>query len=146
MTEIRKADPAARRQAVLLVMAGTFVGALLIVGFERYRAPLIDWLLSEPAEFAKRMKVVVLLVSTVLSAPLIAFAVYFWALGTKVLRARVFPLPGQRVIRDTPVIEGEAAVLRGRGFKILAACLGVATAFQWLLFWRMAILFSKGAP
>jgi hypothetical protein len=42
-----------------------------------------------------------------------------------VLRARQFPPPEYRVIRDTPVIGGQAAVLRGRGLKVLAVCLGV---------------------
>ena len=31
-------------------------------------------------------------------------AAYLWSLGAKVLRAREFPPPGHRVIRDTPVI------------------------------------------
>ena len=57
--------------------------------------------------------------AVVLSAPLVAFAVYLWSLGAKVLRARQFPPPGYRVIRDTPVIGGQAAVLRGRGSKFL---------------------------
>ena len=58
MTEVRRADPGARRQAVLLVMLGALVGALLIVGFERYRMSLGDWLLSEPGELAHRVKLV----------------------------------------------------------------------------------------
>jgi hypothetical protein len=36
MIEIRRADPAARRRAVLLVVLGALVGSLLIAGFERY--------------------------------------------------------------------------------------------------------------
>ncbi len=145
MTEVRRADPAARRQAVLLIILGALVGTLLIVGFERYRTPLRDWLLSEPGEMAHRVKLVFLLSAAVLSAPLVAFAVYLWSFGAKVLRARQFPPPGFRVIRDTPVIDGRAAVLRGRGFKVLALCLGVACVLLWLLLWRLASLFSDHA-
>jgi hypothetical protein len=40
VTEVQRADPAARRLAVVLVVAGALVGSLLIAGLERYRAPL----------------------------------------------------------------------------------------------------------
>jgi hypothetical protein len=145
VTEVRRADPAARRQAVLFIIFGALVGTVLIVGFERYRTPLRDWLFSEPEELAHRVKLVFLLSAVVLSAPLVGFAVYLWSLGAKVLCARQFPPPGYRVIRDTPVIGGKAAVSRGRGFKVLALCLGVASALLWLLLWRLAWVLSEGA-
>ena len=145
MTEVRRPDPAARRLAVLLVIVGVLVATLLIVGFERYGTPLRDWLLSEPGELGYRVRLVFFLSAAVLSAPLVAFAVYLWSLGAKVLRARQFPPPGSRVIRDTPVIGGQAAVLRGRGLKVLAVCLGVASVLLWLLLGRLAWVLSEGA-
>ena len=144
MTEVRRADPSARRQAVLLIIFGALVGALLIVAFERYRTPLRDWLLSEPGELGYRVRLVFFLFA-VLLAPLVAFAVYFWSLGVKVLHTQQFPPPGARVIRDTPVIGGQAAVLRGQGLKVFAICLGVASALFCLLFVRLASLLGAGA-
>jgi hypothetical protein len=144
MTEFRRADPAQRRRAVLLVVLGTVVGALLILGFERYRTPLRDWLLSEPEERA-RVKLVLFLTGALLSAPLVAFAGYLWSLGARVVRAEVFPPPGYRVIRDTPIIIGPAAVVRGRGLKALALCLGIASALLWLLLWWLGRVFSEHA-
>jgi len=145
MTEIRKADPAARRRAVLLVSLGALVGTLLIAGFERYSPTLREWLLSEPAELARRVKLLSLLSAAVLSTPLVGFAVYLWLLGGKVLRWREFPPPGYRVLRDTTVFTGEAARLRGRVLKGLALGLGVASVSLWVLFWRLAVLVSEGA-
>jgi hypothetical protein len=145
MTEIRKADPGARRQAWLLVTLGTLAGALLIVGWERYRLPFRDWLTSEPGKSAQRVKLVFLLIATALSAPLAAFAAQLWRLGARILRLRQFPPPGYRVIRDTPVISGPAAIARGRAFKALALCLGVAAVLIWLLLWRLAGLLGVGA-
>jgi hypothetical protein len=145
MTEVRRADPAARRQAVRFVILGALIGSVLIVGFERYRTPVRDWLLSKPEELAHRVKLVFLLSAVVLSAPLLAFAVYLWSLGANVLRARQFPPPGYRVMRDTPVIGGRAAVSRGRAFKLLALCLGIASVLLWLLLWRLAWVLSGGA-
>lgn len=144
MTEVRKADTSARRQAVLLIIFGALVGALLIVAFERYRTPLRDWLLSKPGELGYRVRLVFFLSAIVLFTPLVAFAVYLWSLGVKVLRARQFPAPGYRVIRDTRVIGGQAAVLRGRGLKVLALCLGVVAALLCLSFVRLAWVLSEG--
>jgi hypothetical protein len=124
---------------------GAVVGTVLIVGFERYRTPLRDWLLAEPQAIANRVKLVFLLSAVVLSAPLLGFAVYLWSLGAKVLRAQQFPPPGYRVIRDTPLIRGQTAVSRGRSFKVLALCLGIASVLLWLLLWRLAWGLSEGA-
>lgn len=146
MTEIRKADPRARRQAVWLLIAGTLVGVLLILGFGRYSGSLRTWIKSDPTAVAHRLTLALVGLSIVLSAPAIAFAVYLWALGGRVLRAEEFPPPGYRVIRDTPVVGGQGARVRGHAFRILAACLVVTTLLLWLMLWRLARLLAAGAP
>jgi hypothetical protein len=146
MTEIRKADPRARRQAVWLLIAGTLVGVLLILGFGRYSGSLRTWIKSDPTAVAHRLTLALVGLSIVLSAPAIAFAVYLWALGGRVLRAEQFPPPGYRVIRDTPVVGGQGARVRGHAFRILAACLVVTTLLLWLMLWRLARLLAAGAP
>src|SRR5262249_58752968 len=118
-------EAAARREAVLVLAAATLVGALLIVGWERYEIPLRDWLRSEPGKLAHRARLGFLLLALALVAPVLAFAVQLWRLGARVLRARQFPPPGYRVIRDTPVISGPAAGSPGRGLKAPARGLGV---------------------
>jgi hypothetical protein len=145
MNEIQKADPAARRQAVLLVIFGTAVGALLIAGIEHFREPFREWLLSEPAETARRAKLAMYVSGFVVSAPVIAFAIYLWLLGARVLRAQQFPPPGFRVIRDTPVVGGHGAVNRGHAMQVLAVCLGMSAALLWLFFWWLARTISEGA-
>jgi len=145
MNEIQKADPAARRQAVLLVIFGTAVGALLIAGFEHFREPFREWLLSEPAETARRAKLAMYVSGFVVSAPVIAFAIYLWLLGARVLRAQQFPPPGFRVIRDTPVVGGHGAVNRGHAMQVLAVCLGMSAALLWLFLWWLARTISEGA-
>jgi hypothetical protein len=146
MTEIRKADPRARRQAAWLLIAGTLVGVLLILGFGRYSRSLRTWIKADPAAAADRLTLALVGLSIVLSAPAIAFAVYLWALGGRVLRAEEFPPPGYRVIRDTPVVGGQGARVRGYAFRILAACLVVTTLLLWLMLWRLARLLAAGAP
>jgi hypothetical protein len=145
MTEVRRADPAARRTAALVLVAGTCVGALLLVTFTRYRIPLTDWVLACAGSSALRVKLVVLVVPALLLAPLVALAVYLWALGGKVVRTREFPPPGLRVIRDTPIVTGERAVSRGRLLKVLALGCGTASAALAVLLWRFGLLLGSHA-
>lgn len=140
--KVRRADPAARRQAILLVAIGGVVGALLILGVERYRPMLRDWILSDPGTRRDRARLVLFLAAALLSAPLVAFAGYLWLLGSRILGSGEFPPPGYRVLRDTPVSTGRSAVLRGRGLEVLAVCLAIAAALLWLLLWYCADGFS----
>lgn len=145
MNEVQKADPAARRKAVLVIVFATAAGALLIAGFEHFHEPFREWLSSEPAETARRARLAIYVSTFILSAPVIAFAIYLWLLGARVLRAQQFPPPGFRVIRDTPVVGGRGAVTRGHAIQILAVCLGVSAALLWLFFWRLARTIGEGA-
>ena len=109
MAEIRRADPTARRQALALVVLGAVIGTALLFAFELYREPLLGWLRAQPS----RVSVAFLLVAVTLSIPLSALAVYLWSLGARVERAELFPPAGLRMIGDTTVIAGSAAVRRG---------------------------------
>ena len=138
MTGVRKADPAARRWAVVVVVVGSFVGALLILAFERYRVSLGDWVLAELGEAAARVGWVVLALAAALLAPMLSFAAYLWWLGRRVVDAQEFPPAGVRVIRDTVVLTGEKAISRGRVLKMLAVGCIAACVVLGLLLWRFA--------
>lgn len=130
---MRKADPAARRYALVIMIAGACIGALLIAAFERYRVPLKDWVLADP----ERARLVLLAIAALLLVPLLAFAACLWWLGQHVLRVREYPPPGLRVIRDTPVLTAGKAISRGRLLKVLGAGLVIATAVLGVLLWRL---------
>jgi hypothetical protein len=118
---------------------------VLIVAYHRYRIPLRDWILAEPRETAQRIQLILLVVGALLLVPLLAFVAYLWSLSAKVLRAREFPPPGHRVVRDTPVVVGEAALARARQLRALALGCGIAGAMLGFLLWRIAALFSNHA-
>jgi hypothetical protein len=144
MAEIQRANPTARRQAALLVAGGALSGALLIVVFERYRTPLRDWLVSEPEQMAHRLRLFFLLSAVFVSAPLFGLAAYLWSLSGKVMRTGQFPPPGQRLVRDTPILRGQAARWRGRSLRVLAICVGGAGAILWLLLgWLASALVAR---
>ena len=145
MNEVRRADPTARWTASLVLIVGTCIGALLLIAFNRYRTPLSDWVLADPRSSAQRVKLLLLLPAALLLAPLLALAGYLWVLGGKVVRAREFPPPGLRVIRDTPIVTGERAVSRGRLLKVLALGCCIACAVLAVLLWRLGQLLSSRA-
>lgn len=120
---------------MLMVVFGATIGAVLIAGFGYFRGSLHEWLVSDPAETTFRARLVICAAALLLGAPLIAFAVYLWLLGVRVVRAQQFPPPGFRVVRDTPVVSGPAAVTRGQAVQVFAVCLGVGAAVLCLFFW-----------
>jgi hypothetical protein len=144
MTEIRRADPSIQRRAVLLLIVSAILGTVLVLGFEHYRGPLRDWLVSEPRDLARRLTLFFLLATALVSIPLLACGTYLWSLADKVQAARMFPPPGFRAIRDTPVVEGPAAVLRGRILRVVALGLGVASVLLCLLLWELARALREG--
>ena len=144
MNEVQKADPEARRKAILLLIFAAALGGLLISGFDHIREPFHEWLQSDPAETARRARLALSVSMLVLSVPAIAFAVYLWLLGRKMLLAQQFPPPGYRVIRDTPVVRGAPAVSRGHAIQILAVCLGVAAGILCLFIWWFTGTITQG--
>jgi hypothetical protein len=140
MPDTRRADPAARRAAITWLGLATLVGAGLIAAAERYRAPLRDWLLADPDAAARRAPLIFWLLAGVLLVQLLGFAAYFWSRGARMRRFRECPLPGTRVIRDTPVLTGDAAASRGRLMQVLAIACVVGAVVLGLLLWRLAAL------
>ena len=145
MTEVRRADATARRAVALVFVAGTCVGAFLLAAFTRYRGALSNWVLADPGSSAQWVKLVLLLPTALRLAPLLALAVYLWALGGKVVRAREFPPPGLWVIRDTPIVTGERAVPRGRLLRVLALGCGIASVALAVLLWRFGLRLGSRA-
>jgi hypothetical protein len=146
MTEIRRADPAMRRIAMLIIAFGAIAGVILILVFERYDNALRAWILSEPGSFAQRVNLVFAILIAALLAPLLGFAGYLWSLGGAIVRAGEYPPPGMRVWRDTPVATGDRARFRGHLIKALAlGCAAISVASGLLLWWLASFLGSHAA-
>jgi uncharacterized membrane protein len=143
--EVQKADPKARRLALVFLIVGAIIGTLLILALEQYQGTMRDRILSEPAGASDRIRLAFLLSAVLLSTPLLISAAYFWNLGAKVRRAQRFPPPNVRVIRDTPVVYGDDAALRGRVLQGLALGLLILTALLLAAFWYFAATLSGHA-
>jgi hypothetical protein len=108
---------------------------IIVVGTAAVGAAVIHWLLpwaTATVDQAVRdgmPKSVVckstLVVVSVFAITVAAFGMHTARLGRRIAAAGQFPLPGTRVIRDTRVLRGRAAVLVGRGQTFLGRALVV---------------------
>jgi hypothetical protein len=138
MSEIQKADPKARRHAILVLGCSALIGAAAILAFLSYRPALEGWVTEDPAQMRGRLRLVLGALGVLLTAPLAGLAVYLWRLGSRVVQARRFPPPGMAVIRDTPVLWDRDAERRGRWMQLFAALLAVAACMMLGLLWLIA--------
>ena len=136
MTEIQKADPATRKKAIYLLLAGLGAGALLLAAatvFEAFWQGLIerhaDWIVAHP--------VVGLVTGGVLALPLLPLGVWLLRLGRRVRKASRFPPPDHPVIRDTPVVTGRRARMTGFLLQMQAIALLIIALAMPLLLWAV---------
>lgn len=134
MTDIQKGDPGARRRALVLIAVGAIVGATTILLARQVLPAAGAWVADD---VDGRLPIVALGVALLPTLPLVASGIYLWQLGSRVAGARRFPPPGQRVVKDVPVIEGTAAVKRGQTLRLSGLILIVAALAAATLLWRL---------
>lgn len=142
MREIEPAEPSARRRALVLVLIAALVGASLISSADQWSASLLAWLSSEPAD---RVRLAMSILAFLIVVPLLVLCAYLWRVGSSVIGAQRFPPSGMRVVRDTIVVRGERAVLRGRLVRASAVVLAVGAALVLLALWRFVSLIATSA-
>jgi hypothetical protein len=134
MNEVQKADPQARRRALVLIAVGAGVGAATIVVSRRLLPAASAWVAED---VAGRLPVVTFILSAIPTLPLAASGGWLWRFGSRVVNAGRFPPPGLRVVKDTPVFEGPTAVRRGQTLRAVGLALIVAALAGAVLLWRL---------
>ena len=135
MPEIQRADGHCRKLAILALMIVLLGGVLLSVQFEAW---LTD-VRRMPVEAARESLSMVFSWSVgMVSGGIALLGCYFWRWGARVRRALRFPPPGATVVRDTVVLEGQAAASRGTvlqifGVMLILCAAGVAGGSWWIL-------------
>jgi hypothetical protein len=120
--ETIRADPAARRAALLAVIAAALVGGVVIVWFLPWLSALVQQRAAEGRSIGLAVCITFASLVALLAAPVVFLGVRIVSSGRAAARAVRFPPPGARVLRDTRVLTGRAAELVGR----VHAALGVA--------------------
>lgn len=146
MHEIQKADPRARRWAVLLVACGTLAGLVVIWLAESYGPALEAWVTRDPEQIRSRLRLAFVVMALAVALPVLGLAGYFWRLGERINRAERFPAPGTLVMRDTVVLRGAPARRRGRLMQLVAVFLVAAACGFMVILWQLVSLVDSRAP
>ena len=133
--DIQRADAGTRRRAIWIVVLGIAAGAVLLLWFEQSLPALIAWTTGNPDQGAARAKLLLALIGTVIVVPLAGFAAYLWFLGERISKSGRFPLPSMKVVQDTVVVTGQAAVTRSRFVKALAVFLAISVIGMLCMLW-----------
>ncbi len=114
---IIKADKKARTLALVVLFTGLLLGVSLML----WVMPWVQRSLERqgPQTALRGLQVM----TAILFLSLVPLSAYLYWYGWRVMRSRRMPPPGTRVIRNTKVIEGDAAVTRGRLAMVLAVIL-----------------------
>lgn len=134
--EIQRADPGARTRALLIVALVAVLGGAFAFALQFNEEAIDTWLQNYAAGLLERPDVL-FLTAFVLMLPLVGFAVYIFYLATQVVKHQRAPFPGQKVIKDTPVVTGDKAVKQGQAMRALAIAMGLIGL---LLPWSLALL------
>lgn len=121
---IQAADPAARARALWLIFGFVaVVGALALASvlFEERFVPSARAIAMDLAATPQLLFFALF----AMALPLIGISVYIFFQGRRIVAAQRTPYPGQKVIRDTPVIRGAPAVQRGRAVQAIAVLMGL---------------------
>ena len=133
MAKIQPVDPRARRRSLYTVGIGLVAGLALLAAVEFWQDDIQSgveaYLLS--SEQTVTLPIVLLLAVT----PMLVLAVYLFRIGQRIVIARRFPPPGMALSRDTPILEGRAAVWRGRLLQIIAVILLIGFMLLPLMVW-----------
>jgi hypothetical protein len=115
------------------VLAIGIIGGIAIWLLQTHRAVVQSWFERTLTATPNASAVLAIAIAT----PVFGLAIYFFAVGWRIARERRYPPRGYRLIHDTRVLEGDAAVRRGRALQGLAgSLLAVAFALGYLA-WRL---------
>lgn len=125
MPEVQPADPVTRRRALI------GAAAVALAGWAAFFV-LQDWLRglggTDPVATRRALEDAMIWGSWAACLPVAVLATWLWLQGLRITRAGRYPAPGVKVIRDTPVLHGDAARLRGLVLRVLAVFLGLLAA------------------
>jgi len=122
--EILKADPSARRKAILSCIVAVIFGILILV-----------WIVPSWFEYLNTLpkdQSISLAINLIAFLSVIPFSIslYFYRQGLKIIKSERCPPPGTKVIKDTPIIMGEKARWRGKVLIVISIIILVCGIFN----------------
>ena len=109
--------PAAIRRIVLYIVIGSVIALSAKLVFFPWLKGYVS--ISDRVEALHRFKIVMF----GFGAALLPVVIYLALYAVRIIKSRQFPPPGTQVLRDTPVVRGKKALIRGLGIGLCAAWL-----------------------
>jgi len=133
-----RADPRLRRQTLLALALAAILAVVAVLLFH-------DWLSGIAAIPGTDLLILRLrrLIGIGMTGSALCLAVLAWYSARKAAKVKIFqqwPLPGVRVLRDTPIRRGLAARSMGRWLNAAAAVLMLLAFAAGLVSWRLLSL------
>lgn len=144
-SEIQPADPAARRLALIIVIVIGGLGLVPIIWAQATLDTISELRRTDPMEATRMMLAVSRLLGAGVAVVCFATAIWLAWLSAGIRRAERFPLPGARVVRDTPVLTGAAARRQSRIALVFSLALLVGGVVVPILLMRLTSLLAPGA-
>jgi hypothetical protein len=137
VSDIQRADPSARRTALVIVAAAFVLGGIAVPLANLFGPGIDSWF---AADFENRASEVLRLTALVTSGSAILMAAYLWWVGHRIVRSRRYPPPGLPMLYDTPVLTGVPAESRGRLMRTVALVIGISGILLGVFLWRLVSL------
>lgn len=136
-TDIQHADPRLRRVTVVVLTVATLAAVTLVVSFQHWLLRLAEGMPAAQLIVMLRRWIAVALVGSGLC--LLLLAGHAARLSRRVIEDRRWPLAHARVLRDTPIRHGDAALRLARLFNAAALVLTAVAIAAGLLSWRLFV-------
>lgn len=114
------------RRTIITYLLCFLIGSILILWGLRRTQEYLGKLDCKTAYLVIKVAIIFIFLS------ILPLAIYFLRFGQRIIESKQLPLPGAKVIRDTKVIRGERAMVRGRMvivLSLLMICLSLIGAF-----------------
>lgn len=133
--EILRADPALRRKTAIVLGIALVLAILVLFLFQRW---LIGSIVSLDVQVAVvRMRGLISIALTASAICLAVLAAYSARKGAQTRASARWPLAEARVLRDTPIRRGAAALRIGRWLQVLAGVLVLLALATGGVSWRL---------
>jgi hypothetical protein len=124
------------------------VGVVILFAARGHEEGVINWATQneDPQVMLNRAGQLMLGLGVLIVVPGVLFSAHLWWLGERIARAGRFPPPGLSLVRDTPILEGAAAVRRARIIRTLAGALVFSALFSAFLLFRVWATLADALP